>query len=173
MLRTPRASKQGKTETDTMRSAMSACIVSLRKVGLLPREPGKWYCTRDKIWIEVDESVSMRQSILEVLTTRYANLMWSKVTPGEATGGLEQGIPCFEQARKCHAHLVRCGKHQQANCLEAVIGHTVWNASRATSVPEHAKCRRCGAENETLRHRFWVCPANKDIDSEDVRSTEK
>ena len=27
--------------------------------------------------------------------------------PGDATGGLEHGAPCLEQAKKCHAHLVR------------------------------------------------------------------
>ena len=76
---------------------------------------------------------------MDILTTRYADLMWSKVTPGEATGGLEHGTPCLEQAKKCHTHLVRCGKQQQANCLEAVVGHTVWNAGRAKSNPEYAR----------------------------------
>ena len=147
-------------------------IISLRKIGLLPAEPDKWYCTHEKVWIEVDGSIAWMKDVMEILTIRYADLMWTKVTPGEATGGLEHGTPCLEQAKKCHAHLVRCGKQQQANCLESVVGHTVWNAGRATSVPENAKCRRCGAENETLRHRFYECPANKDIDSEDVRSTE-
>lgn len=155
-----------------MRSAMSACIVSLRKIGLLPREPDNWYCARETIWIAINDNVGLCQDIMEVLTTRFANLMWSKVTPGEATGGLEHGIPSLEQAEKWHAHLVRCGKQQQANCLEAVVGHTVWNAGRATTNPLYAKYRRCGADHETLKHRFWECPANKLIDSDDVRMTE-
>ena len=109
---------------------------------------------------------------MEVLETKFAERMWARVTPGEATGGLESGIPCLETAKKCHRHLVRCGMQKQANCLEAVVGHTVWNAGRATTVPEFAKCRRCGAGTETLKHRFWERPANKEIDSDDVRGTE-
>ena len=101
------ANKQGLKESSTMRSAMSACIVSLRKIGLLPAEPDKWFCTRDKLWIEVDGTIAWRKDVMDILTTRYADLMWTKVTPGEATGGLEHGTPCLEQAKKCHAHLVR------------------------------------------------------------------
>ena len=39
--RATEATKQGQKESTTMRSAMSACIVSLRKVGLLPVEPDR------------------------------------------------------------------------------------------------------------------------------------
>merc|ERR1712086_35842 len=114
------ASKQGKKESSTMRSAMSACIVSLRKIGLLPREPDRWYCTREKIWIDIDDNVAVRRDVIKTLNTRFAERMWKNVTPGEATGGLEHGIPCLETAKKCHAWMLRCGHVKQANCLEAV-----------------------------------------------------
>ena len=57
--------------------------------------------------------------------------------------------------------MIRNGMQQQANCLEAVVTHTVWNATRASADPQFRKCRRCGAEQETLKHRIWECPVNK------------
>ena len=52
------------------------------------------------------------------------------------------------------------------------MSHTVLNVARATANPLYAKCRRCGEAKETFKHRFWECPANKLIDSDDVRMTE-
>ena len=74
------------------------------------------------------------------------------ITEGRATGDIEKGTPCLEAAKKCHRWMVRHGRQQQANCLEAVVTHTVWNATRASADPQFRKCRRCGATHETLKH---------------------
>ena len=68
--------------------------------------------------------------------------------------------------------MIQNGKQQQANCLEAVVTHTVWNATRASADPQFRKCRRCGAEQETLKDRYWECAANKEIESKDVKDSE-
>ena len=43
----------------------------------------------------------------------------------EATGGLEMGAPSLETAKKGPPKMIREGKAQQANCLGAVVAHTV------------------------------------------------
>jgi len=40
-----------------------------------------------------------RQDLLEALITRFEERMWRNISSGEATGGLEKGIPSMEQAK--------------------------------------------------------------------------
>ena len=68
-----------------------------------------------------------RNIILRNFEKRFETLMWTGITKGEATGGIEEGTPCLATAKRCHTRMIRQGKMQQANCLEAVVAHTIWN----------------------------------------------
>ena len=118
---------------------------------------------------EICDDCFQRREMLSNFAERFEEVMWRNVTEGESTGGVEKGTPSIEPAKKCHKWIIRKGMQQQANCLEAVVTHTVWNATRASADPQFIKCRRCGAEHETQTHKFWECPANKLIESKDVK----
>ena len=77
-----------------------------------------------------------RREMLWRFAERFETVMWRNITPGEATGGTEKGTPCLEPAKKCHSWLTKQGRQQQANCLEAAVTHTVWNATRASADPQ-------------------------------------
>lgn len=126
---------------------MSAYMPSLRRVMICPREPVTWIdnvCGQTKIDMEV-KGIE-RRNVLDSIAERF-------VTKGEAIGGLEHGTPCLGTAKTCHWKMVREGKQQQSNCLEAVV-YMVWKATRAAVGPQFRKGRKCVAEAERLKHCF-------------------
>ena len=76
------------------------------------------------------------------------------------------------QAKKCYKLHIRQGKRQQANCLETIVVHGIWNNARAHKDEDQKECKRCGkGKEETLKHRYYECEANERIDSDDVKQT--
>ena len=109
LARIDRKKKAGGKETTQMLSAMSATIVSLRLVEMEPVSVHGWMSNRKgeegmQIRLGHDQNVE-RQDLMEVLSTRFEERMWKNVIEGEATGGLEKGIPSMEIAKKCNKRL--------------------------------------------------------------------
>ena len=159
--------KAGGKETTQMLSAMSATIVSLRLIDMEPVSVHGWINNREgeqgmQITLGDDSNVG-RQDLLEALSTRFEGRMWRNISSGEATGGLEKGIPSMEQAKKCHKWMRKTGRRDQARCAESIAVHGVWNATRAHADKKLQMCERCGEAPETLKHRYWECAKNKDI----------
>ena len=98
------AARNGKDESQDMRSAICACMVRLRKIGIAP--------TSSEIWTDVsgdareelavDGNQFTRRLMQDNFTDRFTTVMWSNVIKGEATGGVKHGTPCFGTAKKCH-----------------------------------------------------------------------
>ena len=169
--------KAGGKETTQMLSAMSATIISLRLVDMEPVSVHGWISNREgergmQITLGDDPNVD-RQDLLEALSTRFEERMWRNISSGEASGGLEKGIPSMEQAKQCHKWMRETGKRDQARCAESIAVQGVWNATRAHADKKQQMCGRCGEEPETLRHRYWECVKNKDIDAEDITQSQK
>ena len=59
--------------------------------------------------------------------------MRDKDTPHEANGGLDQGRPDLSHTKRVHKKLLAQGLVKQAQALEAIVVHNVWNASRERS----------------------------------------
>ena len=164
--------KNGGKETGQMLSAMSATIVSLRLVDIEPVSIHGWTNNRKgeegiQIRLGKDQNVG-RQDLLEVLSKRFEERMWQHVIAGEATGGLEKGMPSFELTKKCQKWLGKVGRNDQAKCAESIAIHGIWNATRKHSDNTLQICSGCGKEPETPRHRYWECCENKNIKAEDV-----
>ena len=160
-----------------MLSAMSATIVSLRLIDMEPVSIHGWISNREgeqgmQITLGDEPNVD-RQDLMDTLSTRFEERMWRNVSHGEATGGLEKGIPSMEQAKKCHKWMRKTGRRDQARCAESIAIHGVWNATRAHADPKLQICVRCGAAPETLKHRYWECEKNKDIEADDVTQSRK
>ena len=144
-------------ETDVMLSALSASIISLRLVNVVPKNIHDWIDNEDgggNIRLDTANQNVGRQELLDGLRCRFEARMWTKVTQGEATGGQEKGTPSLEQAKKSQSWLVMKGERQQANCLEPIVLHSVWNAARLHAGPTLRQCKKCGEGVETLRHRY-------------------
>ena len=68
---------KGKDESAEMRSAMSACIVSLRKIKVNPKSPGEWVDLVDGTTVNPQSSKITRNIILKHFEKRFETLMWT------------------------------------------------------------------------------------------------
>ena len=85
-----------------------------------------WFDKTSGNALPVNDDGLLRREILDKFADRFTTIMSPNVPPGEATDVLEEGAPCLGQAKKAHNRLTRGGRQPQANCLEAVVSHTVW-----------------------------------------------
>ena len=150
-------SKRGSKEIDIMHSAFSASIISLRLIKVEARSMHDWIDKEDdgrSVKLDAANQNVGRQELMDRLRCSFEARVWTTVTQREATGGLEKGTASFEQAKKCQQWLVRKGRTDQANCLEPIVVHSVWNAARLHADPELRQCKKCGKGAETLKHRY-------------------
>ena len=76
-----------------MIAAMSACIISLKLIGIEPRSMHEWIDTNlegTSIKLDTANKNIARQEMLENIQARFETVMWKIVTPGRATGRIEK-----------------------------------------------------------------------------------
>ena len=158
---------------------MSASILHLLQHLIRPVAPAVWLRHR----VEGDPAsgdfgIDMRcrlhrEEHLQWIEDRLAQAMWSSVTEHEAKSGLwSDEPPLIEPTRTINQKMLPNGKAPEAMALQAAVTYNVLCASRATQDPTLCLCPRCGGEAETLLHRFWACPNNRDCVHPDIVSTQ-
>ena len=100
---------------------MSACIVSLLRVGWEPVNPDMWIMP-----CETGDS----EIAIGTFRDAAADQLWCNVTKGTTTEGVAQGEPCFDAAKTVYRSLLRKRETIQAKALAAVVCHKCWLADR-------------------------------------------
>ena len=107
---------------------------------------------------------------LQQLQDDFERSMWTEHQHGDKLDDL-QCTPCMESAKSVFNDLSKKDP-DRANCVEAAAVGNVWTALRANpKEPHKQKCRRCRAAIETLTHRYWTCPDNKNAEGDAVKIT--
>ena len=80
------ANRLGKSECQEMRSAMSACMVSLRRIGIEPKSPSIWDVRKNGSTITVEGDGMLRQDMLRQYMDRLENECGNMSPTGKLLG---------------------------------------------------------------------------------------
>ena len=146
---------------------ISATICTLMDHQWLPLSPTIWIDVQGNQKAHIGQSGWRDTAILAFFEKQAAQRLWAKAADGHSGGGLEKGTPALGPARNAWRKLLRRGLKERAAALSAIVCGGVVHAGRFGTTFVARCCPRCGKEEETLVHRYYLCPSNDGIKDDD------
>lgn len=161
---------------------MPATIATMIDLGWDPIHPFKWLTPDRTRQTNFMDSDAAHHRVTHEISKTIEERIWQGAAKSYNSKGLEHGRPNLGPASQAFSKLLREGKRKEAFALEGVVLNRAWcNHRIAIKLPpadlETAerirKCPRCNSgADDTPTHRYHTCPANLNIDSEYVKSTQ-
>ena len=157
---------------------MGATVASLLDIGWDPVRPNYWVHPGGKSATEVDRGLTKPQ-IAGAVEHYVAPMLWSRAsrrTTGDV--GMDGGAD-ITTARKYVAPLRRKGLYKEAGLAMYIISGGQFTGERLGSfegkeLDEGIRaCPRCGEACETLLHRYWSCPDNRNVKDEAMQASSR
>ena len=152
-----------------VRGAMSAVIATLLDLGWDPVQVNRWIDGEGSTWHFDDEYIRSPLINFAPFKTALAKALraklWRKAADFHHGKGLQDGVD-LDGLRRHLAHLLKRNEYERHGAVVAVTTGAPWTRSR---IKEDANpdfdttCARCGAAVEDDLHRYWKCPANRDL----------
>ena len=158
-----------------VRGPLRATIVLLLELGWRPIAPSAWGepLPAHRIW-RLEERGSWAPFCRSLASSAMAQ-HWPDAARHWSGTGLERGGD-FTSLKAHLRHFEKKGLHGQYGALHTVAIGATWPRARRVSASLPGvlddTCTRCGRAPETDIHRYYQCPANRDIPDRAVQSTQ-
>ena len=153
-----------------IRGVMSNLISLLLKAGWDPSTINCWIGDNNTKWVMSGIAVSP-DTVAAALNRKLFDMQLARAAGHYLGKGLENGLHV-----NATLSWLRNIKKENSNIkaiLETLLAGAIWPAMRINEAyPEYSTlCIRCGQPEDAL-HCFWTCPANCNIEDDEVRKTQ-
>ena len=105
---------------------------------------------------------------IQLLKDDLAHKLWEQASHHHSGDGLQQGAPAFHIAERICQSLRNQNQWKLASALHGAVIGTAWPNTRThPNDRELQTCTKCGRAPETPWHRYWGCPSNDTIETDD------
>ena len=159
---------------------MAATILTLRQAGWTPSQPHLWIAPRQRLATLQAVEPHAHGDILQAVADDLELKVWEQASRHFLGEGLQQGKPNFEPAIIVRRKLLKAARDEKlaaataVNGIEQNVTVLIPSALRAAALQTAnaggstvgsrynppRPCPRCGACNETARHRYFDCTDN-------------
>ena len=157
---------QGRNLWGNVTGPVSCTIAALQQIGWRAPQPDRWGFPEpdgSTHWFEHEPSAALDHPFRQMVEEHASAVLWKRAALFLDGKGAEDGVD-FTVAKRHLAYFTKRGLHGHAAILRKALQGGLWPADRIYETnalhPRECTCCELGVP-ETLAHRVYGCPANR------------
>ena len=152
---------------DAVCGLMSNIILILHRAKWIPRLYNRWSDGCGTAWV-LSGGFSSPDLVANTIIKSYADLDLERAQAHYCGKGMGQGV--HFPATLGLIRTFKASNYAEKCLLENILSASCWTAERIHSInPDYSPlCNRCGQHDDSPLHCYWTCPANADIQHDDI-----